>query len=187
MADESNEVRLPYDYYPDPTRGRPVANGYIYIGKPDLDPEIIQNQLPVKVFQEDGSSVTVAQPIRTGAGGVPTYQGSPVQLQTTGEYSIKVLDNFRAQVFYAPSSIGGVRPTTIVRQQLVPLSINLSNRFINSYLFNANTAWINYYNNTKPILDMGSLGTAPFDIENIPVQRMDLAQGNSFTDLGSVA
>jgi hypothetical protein len=98
-----------------------------------------------------------------------------------------VLDNFRAQVFYAPSSIGGVRPTTIVRQQLVPLSINLSNRFINSYLFNANTAWINYYNNTKPILDMGSLGTAPFDIENIPVQRMDLAQGNSFTDLGSVA
>ncbi|MBC2659753.1 hypothetical protein H7A76_30335 [Pseudomonas sp. MSSRFD41] len=186
MADE-NEARLPYDYYPDPTRGRPVANGYIYFGRPDLDPEIVSNQIPVSAYQEDGSFVMLPQPVRTGAGGVPTWNGSSVQLQVSGEYSIKVLDNFRAQVYYAPSSIGGTRPTTIIRTQLVPLSISLTNRFINAYLFNANISWTNYYNSKKPIMNLGAVGSAPFNFENIPPQRVDLAQGNSSTDLGGIS
>lgn len=187
MADETNEARLPYDYYPDPTRGRPLFEGSIYIGKPDLDPQIQANRLPVKAIQEDGSSVSIAQPIKTGAGGVPMLNGSPIQIQTTGEYSIKVLDKSGAQVYYSPSVIGGLRPTTIVRTQLVPLSISLTNRFINSYLFNANALWIDFYNANRPILNMGQISNTTFNIENIPPQRFDLAQGNSFTDLGSIA
>jgi hypothetical protein len=183
MADE-NEVRLPYNYYPDPTRGRPVFKGSIYVGVPDTDPQVISNQLVVTAIQEDGTAVPIAQPIRTGAGGVPELNGSPIQLQVEGEYSIKVLDNFGAQVYYAPSVVSGVRPTTIIRTQLVPLSINLSNRFINAYLFNSNTSWLAYYTLHKPVLDLGPLGTAPFDIENIPVSRFDLAQNTSSTDLG---
>lgn len=185
MADE-NEVRLPYDYYPDPTRGRPVFNGSIYVGKPDTDPQVSTNQIQVTAFQENGTSVPIAQPIKTGAGGVPMLNGSPVQLQVEGEYSMKVLDNLGAQVYYAPSIIAGIRPTTIVRTQTVPLSINLTNRFINAYLFNSNISWAAYYSAHKPGIDLGLIGLTPFDIENIPVQRFDLAQNTSFTDLGSI-
>lgn len=185
MADE-NEVLLPYRYYPDPTRGRPVYNGFIFVGIPDADPEIASNQLQVKAYQEDGNPVVISQPIRTGAGGVPLVNGSPVQLQVSGEYSIKVLDHLGAQVYYAPSLIAGTRPTTIVRTQVVPLSINLTNRFINAYLFNSNMSWTDYYDANKPDMDLGLVANTPFNIENIPPQRFDLAQGNSFTDLGSV-
>ena len=185
MADE-NEVALPFHYYPDPTKGRPVFFGSIYIGRPDTDPQITSNQLVVKAFQEDGGSVTISQPIQTGAGGVPMLNGSPVQLQTDGEYSIKVLNNLGAQVYYAASLIGGIRPSTIVRQIAVPLSINLSNRFVNAYLFNSNTSWSAYYTAMKPALNLGMIGASAFDIENIPVQRFDLAQNNSATDLGTL-
>ena len=185
MADE-NEVRLPYGYYPDPTRGRPVFNGFIYVGRADTDPQVTTNQIPVTAIQESGISIPIAQPIRTGAGGVPMLNGSPIQLQVSGEYSIKVLDSLGVQVYYAPSVLGGVQPTTIVRTQVVPLSIDLSNRFINAYLFNSNISWSDYYNQHKPTLDLGLIGSTPFDIENIPVQRFDLAQNTSSTDLGGV-
>lgn len=183
MADE-NEVRLPYDYYPDPTRGRPVFNGFIYVGQPDTDPQVISNRLVVTAVQENGISVPIAQPIRTGAGGVPMLNGSPVQLQTTGEYSLKVLDAQQVQVYYAASLVAGVQPTTIIRTQLVPLSVSLSDRFINSYLFNSNISWSAFYAANKPTLDLGLIGAAPFEIENIPPFRFDLAQNTSTTDLG---
>ncbi len=185
MADE-NAVLAPYSYYPDPTTGRPVFNGSIYVGSPDLDPQVPSNQLRVRAVQEDGSTVPISQPIRTGAGGVPMLNGSPVQLVVDGEYSIKVLNSFGAEVYYQPSQVGGLRPTTIVRTQVVPLSIDLSNRFINSSLFRTNISWAQYYAENRPTLNLGSIGTAPFDIENIPLRRMDLAQGNSITDLGGL-
>ncbi|SDA11214.1 Head binding [Pseudomonas sp. NFPP05] len=185
MADE-NEVRLPYDYYPDPTRGRPVYNGFIYIGKPDTDPQVVSNRLQVRAFQENGSSVPIAQPIRTGAGGVPDLNGSSVQLQVSGEYSIKVLDHLGAQVYYAPSIIGGIRPTTIVRTQFVPLSINLTNRFINSNLFDPNTTGTDYYALHPAAADFGDISVSPFNIENIPAERFDLAAGSGTVDLGGL-
>ena len=183
MADE-NAVRLPYEYFPDPTRGRPVFNGFIYIGLPDTDPQIATNRLVVTAIQEDGISVPIAQPIRTGAGGVPVLNGSPVQLQVSGEHSMKVLDSLGAQVYYAASLVSGVSPTTIIRTQLVPLSVTLSDRFINSYLFNSNISWAQYYSDHKPNLNLGLIGSAPFEIENIPTFRFDLAQNTSSTDLG---
>jgi len=185
MADE-NEVRQPYDYYPDPTRGRPVFNGSIYVGRPDTDPQIASNRLQVLAFQENGSSVPIAQPIKTGAGGVPMLNGSPVQLQVSGEYCIKVLDNMGAQVYYAPSLIAGIRPTTIVRTQLVPLSINLTNRFINSNLFDPNTTGTAYFALHPVSSDFGGISVSPFNIENIPAERFDLAAGSGTVDLGGL-
>lgn len=161
-----------------------MFNGFIYVGEPDTDPQIATNQLVVTAVQENGISVPIAQPIRTGAGGVPILNGSPVQLQVSGEYSIKVLDSQGVQVYYAASLVGGVTPTTIVRTQLVPLSFTLTDRFINSYLFNSNISWSDYYNANKPTLDLGLIGSAPFEIENIPTNRFDLAQNTSSTDLG---
>jgi hypothetical protein len=74
----SNVAVLTTGYYPDPTIGKPVANGYIYLGEPDTDPEVPGNQKTMSVLQEDGSTVAVTQPLRTSAGGVPIYNGSPV-------------------------------------------------------------------------------------------------------------
>lgn len=186
MTTETNEVLLPYRYYPDPTKGKPVFNGFIFIGEADTDPEIVANQKQVTAFQEDGGQVPIAQPIRTGAGGVPLLNGSPVQLTTEGEYSIKVLNSMETQVYYAPSLVAGLKPSFVVRTQFIPAVIDLTNRVINNTLFATNRTWISYYNEFTPTLDLGSLGSAPFEIENIPTNRFDLAEGNSTVDFGGL-
>lgn len=185
MEDE-NAVRSPWAYFPDPTVGRPVFNGYVYVGDPDTDPQITTNQIQVKAVQEDGSTVNIAQPIRTGAGGVPMLNGSPVQLITEGEHSLKVLNSQRSQVYYAPSIVGGDKPTTIINTIVVPLVTGLPDRFINNTLFATNISFIDFYNARKPTLNLGLVGTAAFVIENIPLSRFDLAEGNSTVDLGGL-
>lgn len=99
-------VDFTIQYFPDPTKGRPLFNGQIYIGIPDLDPQVEANQKQVYLVQENGDLVTANQPILLSAGGVPLYNGSPVTLDTEGSYSIKVLDKLGAQVYYIASTEG---------------------------------------------------------------------------------
>jgi len=106
----NNIVRLPLDYFPDPTKGRPVFNGSVYIGNPDTDPEVLGNRKAVTLRQEDGTEVPITsagQPLVTGAGGVVLYSGSPVQVLTVGNYSIKVLNAQGVQVYYVESALDG--------------------------------------------------------------------------------
>lgn len=98
-----NNVNFPYAYAPNFDSGRPVYNGYIYIGEPDLDPEVLANQKAIYFVQEDGNQVVGIQPVRTGAGGVPTYNGSPVAIKIDGDYSVKVLNSSQSQVYYSPN------------------------------------------------------------------------------------
>lgn len=92
---------FPYIYAADPTKGRPIFNGSIYIGQPDLDPSIPANQIAVNGQQENGSIVALLQPIQTGAGGVPLYNGSPVVLLVSqSPFSILIDDNINAQKYY---------------------------------------------------------------------------------------
>ena len=102
----ANNVELQYQYFPDPTKGRPVSLGYLFIGEPDTDPETPANQKQVSVKQEDGSIIDVDQPIRTSAGGVPQHNGSPVVIQVSGIYSLKVLNSGMDQVYYLANSAG---------------------------------------------------------------------------------
>lgn len=95
-----NIVDLPQEYIPDFNKGRPLFDAQIFVGIPDLDPEILANRKTVTLRQESGDTVDVAQPIRTSSGGVPTYNGSPAQILVDGNYSIKVLDRFGAQEYY---------------------------------------------------------------------------------------
>ena len=120
-----NIVRLGPEYFPLTNKGKPVSNGSIYIGLPDLDPEITGNQIVVNALQENGSLVVLSQPISTGAGGVPLYNGSSVTLLVDGDYSLKVLDSLGAQIYYVPrtfvtvddqtylSSYGGSFPNAV--------------------------------------------------------------------------
>ena len=107
-----NLVTVGYQYFPDPTRGRPIFNGSIYVGQPDSDPEIPANQKAVTLIQEDGTQVPVSQPVLTGGGGVPLYQGSPVQIAVDGNYSVKALDRFGAQVLYLANAFNGAPITS---------------------------------------------------------------------------
>lgn len=93
-------VILPYMYIPDPTRGRPVFNGKIYIGEVDTDPRIESNQKAALLVQEDGSRVEAEYPIQINSGGVPTYNGSPVAIDVTGEYAIAIDSKDDQQVYY---------------------------------------------------------------------------------------
>lgn len=95
------DITAPYEYFADPDRGRPISNGYIYVGLPNLDPETPANQVSVSGKQEGGTVVALSQPIRTNAGGLPVYNGGVVQLSITEDaYSIKVKNFLNATEYF---------------------------------------------------------------------------------------
>ena len=99
----------PFQYFADPTRGRPIFNGFIFIGRVDGDPTNTADQIPVQVICEcGGSPVNVTQPIRTGPGGLPIYNGSPAQIVVCrSNYSLTLQDNNRVQVYHSPNVQSG--------------------------------------------------------------------------------
>jgi hypothetical protein len=112
-----NLARNPYDYYFYDNKGRPIFNGSIYIGLPDLDPEIPANQIDVYGRQEDGTDVLLAQPIATNSGGGATLNGSPIILMMEENfYSLKVLDSLGVQVYYSENT-----PATLTSELLSDL------------------------------------------------------------------
>ena len=42
-------VIFPYAYIPDPTKGKPISNGQLFFGLPDLDPEIEANKITIGI------------------------------------------------------------------------------------------------------------------------------------------
>ncbi|MFW0776271.1 MAG: phage tailspike protein [Rickettsiales bacterium] len=122
-------------YYPDPTKGRPVFNGYIYIGEPDLDPQIPANQKQASLKLEDGTTIPIGQPIRTGPGGVVTHNGSYAVVVADGDYSVKVLNSEMSQVYYVPSNSG------IFDASQISIIVNgLQRTSVQSYLDNKEVA-----------------------------------------------
>ena len=101
------KIELGPIYMPNPTIGRPISGAQIFIGTIDLDPEIGGNQKQVSVQEEDGTITQVSQPILTGQGGVPLFNGSSVIILVDGDYSMKVLDSGGSQVYYVPKSLDG--------------------------------------------------------------------------------
>lgn len=103
VSDEANlRIENPYIYVADPDKGKPLAGASLYFGLPDFDPENPEFQKRVYVIQEDGSAIPIDQPVTTGAGGVPEYEGSPAMLAIDGDYSWKVLSSQGEQKYYAP-------------------------------------------------------------------------------------
>jgi hypothetical protein len=95
-----NKVSLSTGYFANPTSSKSIANGRIYVGKPDLDPVITANQKQISVLQENGTIVAISQPISTSMGGVPVYNGSPVTILVDGAYSIAVYSSSGSQIYY---------------------------------------------------------------------------------------
>lgn len=102
-------ITSPAEYYPNPDQSRPLFNGQMYIGEPDLDPEIPANQIQVNALQENGSLVPVAQPISISPGGVPVDSNGDVYIRLIVDqnYSQKVLDSQGQQKYYIPDAFLG--------------------------------------------------------------------------------
>lgn len=94
-----NIIALPYEYFADPNRGRPLFNAQIYIGVVDTDPFEIPNRVDVFYVQEDGAEVILQQPIRTSPGGLTVNDsGDVVQIRTANDYSMRVFDSRGSEV-----------------------------------------------------------------------------------------
>ena len=96
------KIVQPLIYFNDPTTSRALFNGEAYYGVPDTDPTQASNQKLVRAVQENGSLVSLTQPININSGGNPTYNGSPVVLDVDGDYSYRVNDRLGAKVIYVP-------------------------------------------------------------------------------------
>jgi hypothetical protein len=148
----SSIVKLSVEYFADPTKGRPVSNGNIYIGVVDLDPEIESNQKQISVIQEDGTTVEVAQPLKTSPGGVPVYNNSPVTITVSGGYSLKVTNKNGSEVYYVPKSstlaVEEVITTVDTIQELRDSDIHLLSK-------------------TVKVLEVGEAGTFVWDSSNL--------------------
>lgn len=114
-------VLLNIEYFNDPNTGKPLSGGSVYIGQPDLDPKIEANRITVTIQQEDGSDVPIApsaQPITLDSAGRFQYLGSPVQVSTTANYSIRVDDTAGAQKYYNPDAKIPDSSTVITRSDV---------------------------------------------------------------------
>ena len=101
-------ITSPSEYVAEVNTNKPVFNGQMYIGEPDLDPEIPANQKQVSILNENGTKTPIAQPIAISAGGVfVDDNGDFVRLVVDGNYSQKILDRFGSQVYYIPNAFFG--------------------------------------------------------------------------------
>ena len=92
----------PFAYFNNPANSNPVGLGNLYVGLPDTDPITPANQIPVYAVQPDGSELQRPQPVRMTAGGVLTYNGTPIQIRTDADtYAIKTTSSTGAQLYYA--------------------------------------------------------------------------------------
>lgn len=103
MSQIFSKLAMPSPEFLRKDRFEPVANGSIYVGKTDTDPENEANQIPVYFEQEDGSLVQVNQPISINTSGYPVYNGKPGKFITHTAASMKVLDVNGVEQWYWPN------------------------------------------------------------------------------------
>lgn len=76
--------------------GLPLEGGFIYIGLPNLNPEVA----PKQAYFDKELTVPAPQPIRT-IGGYPSRNGTPSQIYVDGEFSLTVRDKNGALIYNA--------------------------------------------------------------------------------------
>lgn len=97
----SNKVENPYPIFTD-TDGKPLENGYIYIGSPGLDAEFNQ----VSIYLDPELTTPVSQPTRT-SGGYPVVNGAVFRFYADGDYSIKV-KNKNSELVYSSNNFNSL-------------------------------------------------------------------------------
>lgn len=87
----------PHLYLAD-TLGRPLDGGKVFFGEVNKDPELY----PINIFYDSDLTIAAPQPVRS-KGGFMNANGDMVEIfAAETSYSVKVLDSYGRQVFYAP-------------------------------------------------------------------------------------
>lgn len=95
-------VKLPWPIVVRKDKFSALFNGGIYIGQPDaVDPRTEPKD--AIIIQEDGTQIPAEQPIKIGVNGLPTYNGSVVSIDVTGDFSLLIVDALDAQQYYYPN------------------------------------------------------------------------------------
>jgi len=81
------------------TDGKPLEDGYIWIGTANLDPQ----GNPINVYWDSALTQLAGQPIRT-SGGYPVNSGTPARLYVNSDYSIRVMNKNGSMVYSAPAA-----------------------------------------------------------------------------------
>ena len=96
----SASIFPPYPSFFD-VAGKPLENGYIWIGTANLDPQVN----PIAVYWDEALTITADQPIRT-LGGYPVRNGTPARMFVSAStYSIRVQDKNGIQQYYDPAAV----------------------------------------------------------------------------------
>jgi len=103
MAIES-PISTNSEYFPNPLNGKPLSNGYLYVGTQDLDPAIEANRVTVTVIQEDGTRVPILPAIQplTIFNGRVYFGGQFVVAVADDTVSVKITDKKGVQLGYYP-------------------------------------------------------------------------------------
>lgn len=103
----SVQIIQPYQTFED-RNGDPLDGGYIYVGQPNLNPEVF----PIQVFFDSDLTIPAAQPIRT-VGGYPSRNGSPASIYAAQTYSITVRDSNGTLVFGKLNTSGDINDSVL--------------------------------------------------------------------------
>ena len=161
----------PFQYFADPTRARPIFNGFIFIGRPDGDPTNPADQVQVSLICDcgGGNPINVSQPIRTGPGGLPIYQGRPAQINVpASEFSIILQDSNQTQVYYSPRVTG-----------FSEFSAE------NSITHTTRAAAVADFNENRFFIKVGDYGGAEYRRANDQTEYDTFPDSARFTDAGS--
>jgi hypothetical protein len=94
-------IQVPFPVFQD-RDGQPLDNGYIWIGVPNLSPQIN----PVNVYFDEALTILAPQPLRT-INGYISRSGSPAQVYVDGvNFSILVQDSKGSMVYNFPDGSG---------------------------------------------------------------------------------
>jgi hypothetical protein len=113
-ANAYNIVKNNAIYVPNPAKLGVISLGSMYVGNPDTDPTVVENQKTIYVKDESGTVTAVSQPLTIGAGGLPLYNGDPVTVLTDGDYSLMILNSLGSQIYYIPSDLDSTLDTAYV-------------------------------------------------------------------------
>lgn len=185
-------VDNPFMYVPYPDLPKPVSGGTMYFGEPSQNPQVAANQKRVYLIQEDGSVISIEQPVYLGLGGVPIYNGSPAKLAVDGAYSWRVLDRSGGLVYDSPKTTHPALAnfgTTEIIEDVIELTSGQS-----SVTFPRADISMSTVDITGPLIDSrdlyrdedytisnGSTGTI-FLLSTYPAGTKIRARQNAFTD-----
>jgi hypothetical protein len=120
--------------------GKPLENGYVWIGAVNLDPQTN----PINVYWDAALTLAAVQPIRT-LGGYPMNSGTPARFYANADYSIRVMTKNGSTIYTSLSGNSGSGGSIAINatgngvETIFPVSFVPSMIYINGVYQNQNS------------------------------------------------